>query len=181
MHYHLKSCLLLSLCSLAHIHGFLPQSITNHRNRITSSSFRNLEYTNKFVIERNIIRLRSHNNEEEGENLLLTLDTIPSDFEPLFSQAALTTAIARKPVTTEQTHDPFRFEWGTWVDEESIKTLMERVDEVLLMDGAYDKLLAIDDSAKPPLRFKVASGKDWDCLLHVLPTDVQYEGRWSTG
>ena len=56
---------------------------------------------------------------------------------------------------------------------------MQRVNEVLVKDGAYDRLLGVGD--KPPLRFKVASGKDWDCLLHVLPSDAQFEGRWPTG
>ena len=57
---------------------------------------------------------------------------------------------------------------------------MNKVDELLLSEGAYDKLLNLGET-NPPLKFKVASGKDWDCLLHVLPQDTQYEGRWCTG
>lgn len=114
------------------------------------------------------------------DDLSLSLDNIPTEFQPLFSQAALTTAISRKPVTDKQAHDPFRFEWGTWVDEDAIKILMERVDEVMLTGGAYEKLLEMGE-CKPPLKFKVASGQDWDCLLHVLPQDTQYQCRSCTG
>lgn len=115
------------------------------------------------------------------DQLSLTLDNIPYEFQPLFSQAALTTAISRRPVTDKQAHDPFRFEWGTWVDEDAIKTLMKCVDEVLLKAGAYDKLIALAHDEKPPFKFEVASGQDWDCRLHVLPQDTQYESRWCTG
>ena len=125
------------------------------------------------------------------------LDQIPIQFQPLFNQAALTTSLSRKPVTDQQAHDPFRYEWGTWVDDEAIRTLMASIDEVLLADGAYEKLLFMGgangangvngnpntngNTNHPPFQFKIASGQDWDCLIHVLPQDTQYEGRQCTG
>ena len=77
---------------------------------------------------------------------------------------------------------------------------MDRVDEVRLSGGAFDKLLKLsqnindegdanDDTSgeeetggrqKPP-RFRIGGGQDWDALLHILPAGAQRRHRWPTG
>jgi len=122
------------------------------------------------------------------------LDQIPAAFNPLFAAASVATA-PRNAVTTAAGHDPFRFEWGTWVDADALEALMARVDEVRLNGGAFDRLVELsqndesdtsDDedtgnSRKPPLRFRIAGGQDWDALLHILPQGAQRRHRWATG
>ena len=114
----------------------------------------------------------------------ITLASVPQNFTPLFTQA-LKATIPRAADNTKNAHDPFRFEWGTWVDDEAILQLMERVDEVRVVPGAFEKLIAGADGTtrteKKALRYKIASGKKWDCILHALPANIQYEGRWPTG
>jgi hypothetical protein len=121
-------------------------------------------------------------------------ETIPSlappKFVPLLDQAYQTT-LPKEADNTKNAHDPFRFEWGTWVDVDSISELMARVDEVRAAPGAFDRLWkAVEDDLNigdeeqkmkglTPIRF--ASGPKWDCILHVLPSNTQYEYRWPTG
>ena len=152
-------------------------------------------------------------NNPEAEPPGPILDQIPAEFSPLFTAAAASTS-PRNAVTTAAGHDPFRFEWGTWVDADALEDLMARVDEVRLNGGAFDELMelseqsseptdATDDgddntaksakaqddndstgtttSIKPPARFRIAGGQDWDALLHVLPQGAQRRHRWPTG
>ena len=134
------------------------------------------------------------------------LDRIPAEFSPLFTAATASTS-PRNAVTTAAGHDPFRFEWGTWVDADALEELMARIDEVRLNGGAFDKLMVLSEqlalfdaaaaeaaateendnantstgSLKPPPRFRIAGGQDWDAILHVLPQGAQRRHRWPTG
>ena len=115
----------------------------------------------------------------------LTLADVPSTFTPLFTQA-LKATVPRAGDNTKNAHDPFRFEWGTWIDEEALVELMQRVDEVRAVEGAYEKMFpdwdGDDSRGRPsPKRYKIASGKKWDCCIHALPSNMQHEGRWPTG
>jgi len=92
----------------------------------------------------------------------------------------------RSADTSNMGHDPFRYEWGTWVVEESIQYLMAQMDTVRLNAGMFDELLEkygdhSKDDKDEALRIRVAGGHDWDCLLHILPTDCEWSGRWPTG
>jgi hypothetical protein len=110
----------------------------------------------------------------------------PTKFVPLFDQAYQAT-LPKEADNTKNAHDPFRFEWGTWVDNEAILELMARVDEVRASPGAFDTLQAQDSSMngeqknKGPTSIKIASGPKWDCILHALPSNTQYQYRWPTG
>ena len=107
--------------------------------------------------------------------------------EGLFQQAWKTC----QPMAAENTegaHDAFRFEWGRWVDDASMEALMERVNEIQLCPGAYDTFIndekesGDDDSmATSSRRLRVAGGEHWDCILHILPPDTEWSGRWPTG
>ena len=66
----------------------------------------------------------------------------PTKFVPLFDQAYQAT-LPKEADNTKNAHDPFRFEWGTWVDNEAILELMARVE--LSSDRA------IDQPTVPPL------------------------------
>lgn len=111
-------------------------------------------------------------------------DDIPSAFAPLLT-AATETCLPRAAKTASQAHDEFRYEWGTWVNEDKLATLMERINEVRLLSGAYEQLLSTaqndKDNDEKALRYRVAGGQDWDVLLHVLPPGQEWQGRWPTG
>uniref|UniRef100_A0A7S4MD84 L domain-like protein n=1 Tax=Odontella aurita TaxID=265563 RepID=A0A7S4MD84_9STRA len=68
------------------------------------------------------------------------LDGVPGEFDPLFGCAALATE-PRVLDMTGGAHEPFRYEWGTWVNETTLGGLVERIDDVRLRPGAYDSLL----------------------------------------
>jgi hypothetical protein len=98
-------------------------------------------------------------------------------------EAAEKAATPRGAETAEGAHDAFRYEWGRWVDEESMEKLMERVNEIQLTSGIYDTFVvdSSDDDELPPRRLRVAGGDHWDCIFHVLPQDTEWTGRWPTG
>jgi len=124
--------------------------------------------------------------EPTQEELELTLDSIPNEYIPLFTQASKTT-IPVQQNTEKNAHDPFRYEWGSWVDANELKLLMDYVDEVRSAPGAFDLLYDSIDSTdgrkttKKTRTYSISGGKNWDCLLHVLPQDTQYEHSWPTG
>jgi SpoVK/Ycf46/Vps4 family AAA+-type ATPase len=112
---------------------------------------------------------------------------IPSQFHPLFSAAANATLL--KGANSEDgAHDSFRYEWGTWCVDENVEYLMDRVNEVRLNQGVYDKIieppLEKDDNSdlkQELVKFRVASGTDWDCILYFLPRDAEWRGRRPSG
>jgi SpoVK/Ycf46/Vps4 family AAA+-type ATPase len=107
-------------------------------------------------------------------------DDVPAELTPLLSMAA-DTCLARGAKTGKMEHDEFRYEWGTWVNEAKLTALLERVNEVRLRNGVYERLLVVGEDATAPVRYRVAGGQDWHVLLHVLPEGRQWQGRWPTG
>jgi SpoVK/Ycf46/Vps4 family AAA+-type ATPase len=109
---------------------------------------------------------------------------IPSDFQPLIQAAANATA-TRGADTSNTGHDSFRYEWGTWVNDDNLKYLMDQINSVRLLRGAYEALMTDNpnnnNTTAAPRRLKVAGGQDWDCLLHVLPQGTEWKGRWPSG
>ena len=117
------------------------------------------------------------------------LDKIPAPYEPLIASTINATAL-RGADTSNQGHDSFRYEWGTWVDDDAMKTLMERVNEVQLQPGVYEQWVDGngdnyngDDEGNGllPVRLRLVRGKDWDCILHVLPPETEWTCRWPGG
>ncbi|GKZ01215.1 hypothetical protein MPSEU_001072800 [Mayamaea pseudoterrestris] len=114
------------------------------------------------------------------------LDSIPEKFDSFFRSVINATAI-RGADTSNQGHDSFRYEWGTWVVDSSLEYLMEQVNRVRLVKGAYETLVAAAtdgndiDALPKPERFRIAGSTYWDCILHVLPPDSNWQGRWPTG
>jgi vesicle-fusing ATPase len=106
------------------------------------------------------------------------LDTIPADFQPLFASIANVTR-PRGAVTDQTAHDSFRYEWGTWVDENAMETLLNQVNQVRIANARVWDILHEDGNTNSRLR--VASGQDWDVVLHVLPPDTSWKGQWPTG
>ena len=98
-------------------------------------------------------------------------------------QAAEKASIPCGADTSEGAHDAFRYEWGRWIDDESMQDLMDRINEVQLSNGVIDTLIP-KDSKKGELsaqRFRLGGGENWDCLLHVLPQGAEWRQRWPTG
>jgi len=99
--------------------------------------------------------------------------TAISPLTPFFDAIANATTI-RQANEGRQAHDSFRYEWGTWVNEDSLEYLMEVVNRIRISSDIYKK-----DQAT---RYRVASSDDWDCYLHVLPPQTAgWEGRAATG
>lgn len=123
-----------------------------------------------------------------------TLDNYLPPDHPLHSLITATTEACapRQLDTTEDAHEAFRYEWGTWCSTDKLEAVMETLDSVRLVTGAYDDLLQgnlettlvvseddehnTDDTTDeeqtgkvPGKRIRVAGGKYWDIILHVLP------------
>ena len=74
---------------------------------------------------------------------------------------------------------------------------MDQCNKITLKSGVFERLLVCDDggnndeghpgteggaaSMSKSRRYRVASGQDWDVLLHVLPEQSKWQGRWPTG
>lgn len=123
-----------------------------------------------------------------------TLDNYLPPDHPLHSLITATTEACapRQLDTTEDVHEAFRYEWGTWCSTDKLEAVMETLDSVRLVTGAYDDLLegnfettlvvseedehdtddTIDEEPTGKMtgkRIRVAGGKYWDIILHVLP------------
>jgi ATP-dependent 26S proteasome regulatory subunit len=122
--------------------------------------------------------------------------------QDLWDSAQSATA-TRGADTSNQGHDSFRYEWGTWVVDSHVDLLRERMNQVRVVrvanQNVYERLLSwpllvptttTADALEPdntatlstaPRRFRIAGGVDWDALLHVLPPNTYWQGRWPTG
>mmetsp|Transcript_38 Transcript_38/g.43 ORF Transcript_38/g.43 Transcript_38/m.43 type:complete len:955 (+) Transcript_38:151-3015(+) len=112
--------------------------------------------------------------------------------------------LATKPKSAETgagVHDAFRFEWGRWIVDEAVTDLMEEMNEVEILRGdkVYDRLLELprttshshefdnddkkidEQKSNEGRRFRISGGDNWDCILHILPKDMEWRGRWPTG
>jgi len=98
-------------------------------------------------------------------------------------QAAEKASIPCGAETAEGAHDAFRYEWGRWVDDDSMQILMDRINEIQLTNGVIDTLIPKDtvEAESSPQRYRIAGGDHWDCLLHVLPKGTEWRQRWPTG
>ena len=92
----------------------------------------------------------------------------------------------------------FRYEWGTWCSADSLDAVMERLGEIRLITGAYEDLMegnlettfvgedadSRDESEsgkETGKRIRIAGGKYYDVLLHVLPKGARYQHKWPEG
>jgi hypothetical protein len=122
-----------------------------------------------------------------------TLDNYLPPSHPL---SALINATAqacepRRLDTTQDAHEAFRYEWGTWCGEEKLDVVMEVLGDVRLVEGAYDEISegnlktewvgeeiiassydGIKEGRDAGRRIRVAGGKYWDVILHVLPKNA---------
>ena len=73
-----------------------------------------------------------------------TLDNYLPPSHPLHTLITATTAACapRQLDTTEDAHEAFRYEWGTWCSTEKLDAVMETLDSVRLVTGAYEELLS---------------------------------------
>jgi len=133
-----------------------------------------------------------------------TLDSYLPPDHPLHSlvTATIEACAPRQLDTTEDAHEAFRYEWGTWCATDKLDAVMETLDSVRLVTGAYDDLLdgnvdttlvigdgehvdnTMDEEQtgkKMGKRIRVAGGKYWDIILHVLPKGARYQWKWTEG
>lgn len=103
---------------------------------------------------------------------------IPESFQPLFN-SAINATTPRDANTSNQGHDSFRYEWGTWAVDSNVEYLMDLMNEVRVQRSFYETV--VPEDMRVPLRLRVAGGLDWDCILHVLPPGTSWQGRWTTG
>lgn len=103
-------------------------------------------------------------------------DDIPTEFHRLLLSAENATQL-RPRETADGAHDPFRYEWGSWVVDTNLEYLMQQMGTVRINEGVYQKITG----NRHGRRLKVASGDQWDCYLHCLPKDQSWQGQWPTG
>jgi hypothetical protein len=85
----------------------------------------------------------------------------------------------RRLDTTADAHEAFRYEWGTWCSEEKLDSVMEILGSIRLREGwedvinagsnnveSVDETTGVRDGGR---RIRVAGGKYWDVILHMLP------------
>lgn len=97
--------------------------------------------------------------------------TTQTDFSPFLSLIRNATTSLRDAVTSSQSHDPFRYEWGTWVDTNKLHKLMTCMNQIQAQTG----ILATTITTKG--RYTLAP----NCYLHVLPAGTYWQGKWPTG
>lgn len=129
----------------------------------------------------------------------VTAPAVPDSIVPLID-AVLNATVQRSADTTNQGHDSFRYEWGTWIDESHLEDLMHVANQVRLLQPSHfyeahtstsslslpsttnnDPSMLLPAAEPQPRRFRVAGGESWDILLHVLPPGTEWQGRWPTG
>ena len=177
---------LLSSC-VGPVHGF---SSSSHRAIISQVHIHNLGRRHPTTETRTRLSLSSLPQKSTTTPQEQTLDNyLPPDhpLHPLIT--ATSEAIApRKLDTTEDVHEAFRYEWGTWCSTDKLDMVMEALGSVRLVTGVYDDLLAgsvettfvgdngVGSTEKEELtgkkigkRVRIAGSKYWDIILHVLP------------
>lgn len=107
-----------------------------------------------------------------------TYDVIsPSHPLAALIQATAAACEPRRLDTTADRHEAFRYEWGTWCDEVKLDAIMGILGGVRLRDGweivvgnegssMADESIVARDGGR---RIRVAGGKYWDIILHMLP------------
>lgn len=90
----------------------------------------------------------------------------------------------REAITSQQSHDPFRYEWGTWVDPDKLVNLMAFVNSCQVQAGIYDQIVVSTEGEKRSSQRYVlleSTTSDWDCYLHILPMNTAWQGQWPAG
>ena len=132
-----------------------------------------------------------------------TLDNYLPPEHPLYDLITATTEAVqpRKLDTTEDAHEAFRYEWGTWCSNEKLESVMSALDNIRIYTDAYEDLLngsiettlvgeddskndgegQTDTGKEMGKRIRVAGGKYWDIILHVMPKGARYQWKWTEG
>ena len=134
--------------------------------------------------------------EEEEEEERLALDDYLPPSHPLRSLLE-TSSEACVPLEVDGINangdGSFRYEWGTWCSRTKLDALSDALGELRLHAGAYDDLLhladdggtttttATTDNKGGGRRIRIASGKYWDVMLHLLPKSARVQHKWPEG
>jgi ATP-dependent 26S proteasome regulatory subunit len=114
----------------------------------------------------------------------LVFDNVPTKFQALFA-AAVNATVMKGANSADGAHDSFRYEWGTWCIDENMAYLMDRIDEVRLNSDVYDNFMQSivkeNNEFSEVVSFRVAGGKDWDCVLYFIPQKAEWRGRRPSG
>ncbi|KAL7483632.1 hypothetical protein ACHAW6_009276 [Cyclotella cf. meneghiniana] len=108
----------------------------------------------------------------------------------------------RRLDTTQDAHEAFRYEWGTWCDADALEEVMAALGEIRWRVGAYDGIVngTLDTvwvggeegremeekdgrggGRQRGRRIRMAGGKYWDVILHVLPKNARHMWKWTEG
>lgn len=111
-----------------------------------------------------------------------------STLQDLFEAAEQASIPKSEDGVTGQFDNKFRYEWGNWVQDDKVSNVMELMNDIRLTPGVYDTFVPTSDddndndsAPQEPRRLRVAGGDHWDCILHILPPDSEWSGRWPTG
>jgi hypothetical protein len=131
----------------------------------------------------NLIRLRSPilylnaNDSEKSvasfdrndlDDVDFNLDSLPERFQSIVAKTIQTT-IPKEQDNSKNAHDPFRFEWGTWVNTDAIQDLMMSIDSIRASPGSFELLLAERQEITPTneaVKVNLFKGQQWEMNLY---------------
>mmetsp|Transcript_15456 Transcript_15456/g.22045 ORF Transcript_15456/g.22045 Transcript_15456/m.22045 type:complete len:1076 (-) Transcript_15456:118-3345(-) len=143
----------------------------------------------------------SNKNMEKESTLEVTSSSSSSFLNSLLDIIHSTSTEHKQAETSTGAHDAFRYEWGTWIDDERMETLMMEVDRIRLLsfdDLAHLKSVLLSNTdLNSDLDIEtetnshgtssyssstcVASGKNWDIWIHLVTNGRTIARRWPTG
>jgi hypothetical protein len=104
------------------------------------------------------------------------LESLPEQFQSIIAKTIQTT-IPKEQDHSKNAHDPFRFEWGTWINKDSIQELMVSVDSIRASTGSFDLLLSEqqqqDATPTSSVKVNLLKGQQWELNLYALTSNSQ--------
>mmetsp|Transcript_28071 Transcript_28071/g.43829 ORF Transcript_28071/g.43829 Transcript_28071/m.43829 type:complete len:94 (+) Transcript_28071:110-391(+) len=66
-----------------------------------------------------------------------------------------------------------RYEWGTWIDKDLLNCVRDAINDIKLEGGSgvWSDLWSFVGGEQSDAQLRVASGKDWDMVLHFFMND----------
>jgi hypothetical protein len=134
------------------------------------------------------------NRRRTNPNKATTLPEIPSQFQSIMAKINETATIPKEQNHLKNAHDPFRFEWGAWVNMDTLEELMIAINDVRASCGSFEVLL--DGSASVSASSNNASTNtnsqsyskvtiwkepQWEMNLYALSSNAYHQTSHPTG
>lgn len=122
-------------------------------------------------------------NRSDLDQVDFNLDSLPEQFQSIVAKTIQTT-IPKEQDNSKNAHDPFRFEWGTWVNTDRLQDLMISIDSIRASPGSFELLLAEQRENTPTndaVKVNLLKGQQWEMNLYAFSSNSQYQKRHPTG